>query len=491
MNTVALLDVLALGAFLVAFVTLLRVRADAPRVGLQLKVPMLVMLGLYLFVSFSNVVEHAGITSALDAYEDYAEVLFVPLVAYIVYSWSTAEQLAAATRAERAIRAEHDLLMSVVDTTPAGILVADADGAVWFANDLAERMLDLRATGQGGAMVCPVCADEGVVREGGTLDIGAIVSAAPLAGVLQTVPHDGDVRYMSVSATALPSENGGLRRAVLALEDVTERTMLERELEEYRQDLERIIDRRTSELLEVNRQLTEAARVRDAFLANMSHELRTPLNSIIGFTDVLLAGLSGPLTDEQRTQLAMVKESSTELLAMVSDVLDLARIEGGHAAVNLQTFDFGEHIGRLLDSMSALARSRGLTLTCECPPGPEVTSDPDKIGQVVRNLVANAIKFTDRGGAVTVRSPRAGGHAGGVVADTGIGIAPEDQERIFEAFQQVVSKDRAKPEGTGLGLAISRELCTLLGCDLSVVSAVGEGSVFTLRVPLAATPGDV
>ena len=271
---------------------------------------------------------------------------------------------------------------------------------------------------------------------------------------------------------------------MLVLEDVTERIGIELELEEYRQNLERIIDRRTSELLEVNRELTEAGQARERFLANMSHELRTPLNSIIGFTDLMLAGLPGPLTAEQEKQLGMVKDSSTELLGLVTDVLDLARVQSGHAAVAASRLDLGMHVARLVESMSALARTRGLALECVCPPGTDVTSDPDKIGQIVRNLVANAIKFTDRGGSITVTCGADGEHAFVRVVDTGIGIDEGDHDRIFEAFQQVETPDQARPPGTGLGLAISRQLCGLLGCELTVESRLGEGSTFMLLVPL-------
>jgi signal transduction histidine kinase len=490
-NAIAVLDTVSLAGFVLALVIVMLIRADSTGVCRQLKVPLLIVLALYAFVGASNVAEHAGISASLDAYEDYAEVLFVPLIAYILYSRSTAEQLAAARRAEHAIRSEHDLLMSVVETTPAGILVTDAAGLVSFANDEARRMLDLEGREDGAGLVCRACEDHGVVREGGSLDLAAVATAAPVSALLQTVERPEGTTFLSVSATPLLTSGPGEPRSVLVIEDVTARTSIERELEEYRQNLERVIDRRTSELLEVNQQLTEAGRAREEFLANMSHELRTPLNSIIGFTDIILSGLSGPLSEEQRTQLGMVKESSAELLSLVTDVLDLSRIEQGHSPVNIAPVDVGAHVGRLVESMRALARARGITLVWDCPSVSEVTTDPDKLGQIVRNLVANAIKFTDRGGTVTVRTTLEESCAVVTVSDTGIGIAEADLGRIFEAFQQVESPDRARPQGTGLGLAISRQLCGLLGCDLTVQSTVGHGSTFTLRIPLGAPHTDL
>jgi signal transduction histidine kinase len=480
MSLVTLIDVFAALAFLGAFCAALGIRSRTRGVGASLKYLLLIGVSLYLFVSVSNVFEHAGITSSLDAYEDFAEVLFVPLVAYTLYSRSTSEQLLAAENAERCLRGEHSLLMSVVETTPAGILVADESGGVSLANDEARRIVELfqEPAGDAPAGAGPVL-----------LDLAAIVRSAPVPGLLRSIGEGGAQTWISVRATPLDTEDAGILRAVVVLEDVTNRVLTENELEGYRRDLEQLVDLRTAELLDVNRELEKANQARQRFLANMSHELRTPLNSIIGFTDLLLRELPGPVTFEQRRQLGMVKASSAQLLGLVDDVLDLARIEAGHGVVELSKVELGARICELVASMSALAEVRGVRLSCEREGDAVVVTDTDKLGQIIRNLVSNAIKFTDRGGSVTVRMA---GQTRGVtiaVADTGIGIAPEDHERIFEAFQQVDSAERVKPQGTGLGLSICRELSDLLGYHLTVESAPGVGSTFTLLIPSDARAG--
>lgn len=473
MNAVALIDLVALLAFSAAFGAALMIRSQTRGVGASLKYLLLAGFGLYVFVSASNVLEYAGIAPAFDAYEDFAEVLFVPLVAYILYSRSTSEQLIAAENAERRTRREHELLMSVVDTTPAGILVATSAGDVTFANDEARRIMDLREAG----------ADNG----SGGLDLAFIVRDAPVTGVLRALVHDGVRTWVSVSATPLPREADDAElRAVVVLEDVTDRVQVEDELEHYRRDLEQLVDRRTAELLRVNRELKQANESSQRFLANMSHELRTPLNAIIGFTDLLLRELPGPVTEEQRRQLEMVKQSSTELLGLVDNVLDLARIEAGHGAVVDTEFALAERVCGIVDSMAALAEVRGVGLSCSGDETLWVRSDADKLGQIVRNLVSNAIKFTDHGGSVDVRVAERGDDIVIEVADTGIGIPPEHHDRVFEAFAQVETGDRVRPQGTGLGLAISRELCALLGCQLEMDSVPEEGSTFTVVVPAAA-----
>ena len=473
MSGVTIADVINLVALAIAFAAIVATRADTPGIGRSFKYLLLTGLGLLLFVGLSNVLEHAGITDALDAYEDYAEVLFVPLVAYIAYSRSTAEQLTAAENAERAARSEHALLMSVVDTTPAGILVADDRGDVSFANDEARRITSLgfagSEAGSGATTTAP--------------DLGSVVKSAPVSGRLDALDHDGSRTWVLVRATPIAIDGSDASHAVIVLEDVTERILAEDELEGYRQGLEQLVDRRTGELIEVNRELTKANEARQRFLANMSHELRTPLNAIIGFTDLLLRELPGPVTMEQRTQLGMVKESSIQLLALVENVLDLARIETGHGVVALVEVDLGSRIRATVASMEPIAEARGIHLRCECPEGVLVETDADKVGQIVRNLVSNAIKFTDAGGTVGIAVTRDAIETRVVVSDTGIGIAPGDQPRIFEAFQQVDSADRARPSGTGLGLAICRELCDLLGYRLTLVSTLGKGSTFTLHMP--------
>jgi len=463
MNPIAVLDVLALLAFGLAAALALRIPTRVPEVGRLVKYTLFSVAGLYFAVSLSNVLEHAGLTAALDVYEDFAEVLFVPIVAWAIYTRIGAERLVAARRAEDTIRSEHELLTSIVETSPAGIVVADTEGTVHFSNELADEMLGRALEGQ--------------------LDLGAIVRSVPEPRLHEPIGAGENAVYLSIRSTQLSTGSDGPARAVLVLADVTDRVRSDFEVEEYRQGLERAIDRRTGELLEANRQLQQASDAKQQFLAKMSHELRTPLNSIIGFSEIMLKGLSGPITDDQATQLAMVRNSGTQLLGLVNDVLEISRIEAGYSPVSVAQVNVCARTRELVESMSAVAATHDVRLECECAPGPLVTTDPDKLDQIVRNLISNAVKFTDPGGSVGVTVVHDADCVAISVSDSGIGIASSDQDRIFEAFQQVETPDRVRPEGTGLGLMICRELAGALGCTLMLESTPGQGSVFTVTVP--------
>lgn len=473
MSIVSLSDSIALLCFGLGLVLLLLAPARARSVGASFKYSLAVAIALLVFVSLSNVLEHAGITTALDAYEDYAEVLFVPLAAYILFSRSTTEQLAAAEAAEEQTRREHALLMSVVDTAPASIMVADAEGNVWFANDEARRYVEQPSDGVSLVLV-----------PGLRSVIARAVEAAPVRIARRWAMLDGAERWFSISATRLMSSPGGGDHAVVAFQDVTERVAAEAELAQYREELEEQVDRRTSELLELNQQLTEVNETGQRLLANVSHELRTPLNSIIGFTDLMLGEAPGPLNEEQRRQLGFVNASGNQLLTIVESVLELSKVEAGRGAVSLSVAELGETIRDVVNPLGIIAEDRGLTLRCSCETALTVLADVDKLGQIVRNLVTNAVKFTDPGGVVDVRLVTGAREALIQVVDTGIGIAPEDQKRVFDAFEQVDRTDRARSPGAGLGLSICRDLCGLLGYGLSLESEPGVGSTFTVHVPL-------
>ncbi|MDO8915759.1 MAG: ATP-binding protein, partial [Coriobacteriia bacterium] len=215
----------------------------------------------------------------------------------------------------------------------------------------------------------------------------------------------------------------------------------------------------------------------------MSHELRTPLNSIIGFTGVMLQGLTGQLTQEQTAQLLMVRRSGDRLLALINDILDLSRIEAGRVAVKAAETDLAVVVRACVETVRPLSTARGLDISIETlPEDTALVTDEQKLHQVLVNLLANAVKFTDSGGVTICAEEVDGDRVAFEVRDTGVGIAPEDLAAIFDEFVQV-HLDGGKPEGTGLGLAISRRLADLLGGTLSATSVVGEGSTFRLCIP--------
>ncbi|MBM4440805.1 MAG: GAF domain-containing protein [Candidatus Rokubacteria bacterium] len=240
-----------------------------------------------------------------------------------------------------------------------------------------------------------------------------------------------------------------------------------------------------TELQQRTTQLQVANRHKDEFLANMSHELRTPLNAIIGFSEVMLERMFGDVNDKQEEYLNDILSSGRHLLSLINDILDLSKIEAGRMELDLAEFNLAVAIDNAMTLVHERAARRGLTLTQEVDPSVgDFKGDERKIKQVLLNLLSNAIKFTPEGGRVEVRASLKGDVVEIAVKDTGVGIAPEDQETVFEEFRQVGTDLARKHEGTGLGLALSRRFVELHGGNLWLESEVGVGSTFTFALPV-------
>ncbi len=235
-------------------------------------------------------------------------------------------------------------------------------------------------------------------------------------------------------------------------------------------------------------QLSEANAQRGyrQFVASMTHELRTPIHGIQGLADVIAAGVYGSVTDKQKDACASIKRSAQTLLALVDDVLYLARSEVDGIAARPTSIDIHELVERVTAAVSWTVGTKRIQLRTEVPPGlSRVQSDPRWLAHIVVNLVSNAVKFTPEGGWVAVRATEAAGASAVVleVADSGIGIAREDRERIFEPFLQGDISDDKRYGGVGLGLALVARLAELLACDIELDSAVGQGATFRVTVP--------
>ena len=238
------------------------------------------------------------------------------------------------------------------------------------------------------------------------------------------------------------------------------------------------------EIEQKTRELEAASRHKSEFLANMSHELRTPLNAILGFSEILAQGMFGAVNDKQAEYLRDILESGHHLLSLINDILDLSKIEAGRMELEWGEFDLPQAIQNALTLVRerALRRGIGLHHAIDDRLG-AIQADERKIKQVLLNLLSNALKFTPEGGRVEVRASMAEGSVEVAVADTGVGIAPEDQEAVFEEFRQVGAAEK-KAEGTGLGLALSRKFVEVHGGRIWVESAPGRGSTFTFALPL-------
>ncbi len=238
------------------------------------------------------------------------------------------------------------------------------------------------------------------------------------------------------------------------------------------------------EIADKSQQLEVASRHKSEFLANMSHELRTPLNAIIGFSEVLAEKMFGDVNAKQAEYLQDILESGRHLLSLINDILDLSKIEAGHMELEPADFDLPSAIDNALILVRERATRRGITLgsTIDERLG-MVRGDERKVKQILLNLLSNALKFTPEGGRIDVRAGRHDEVAEVSVADTGIGIAPADQEAVFEEFRQVGAAER-KAEGTGLGLALTRKFVELHGGKILVQSEIGHGSTFTFTLPV-------
>ncbi len=217
----------------------------------------------------------------------------------------------------------------------------------------------------------------------------------------------------------------------------------------------------------------------------MSHEFRTPLNAILGYTNMLLQGISGEVPPPQRKSLGRIDSSAQHLLALINDILDISRIEAGKMPIHVGEFAIADLVGEIVAEVEPIVSRTKLTLMREIDADlPLVETDRAKVKQVVINLLTNALKFTPEGWVkIALSYDRASDRAVIAVSDTGIGIADEDQARIFEDFTQADSSSTRAFGGAGLGLSISKRLVTMLGGQLTLTSKVGKGSTFTLTVP--------
>ncbi len=243
------------------------------------------------------------------------------------------------------------------------------------------------------------------------------------------------------------------------------------------------LDRKVDELAQANMALYESNRLKSDFLATMSHELRTPLNSILGFSDVLLS--SNALSEKQQRWLRNIKSSGEKLLALINDILDLAKIEAGKMQLRLEDFSIHELCEGMLNMFRPLAEKKNIDLRGQIALDiPLLRQDVTKLQQILQNLVSNALKFTPEGGRVLLKAEADPVYVTLTVTDTGVGIAPEEQELVFEKFRQSGNPLTREHAGTGLGLSIVRELSKLLGGEVTLQSELGRGSTFTVRLPL-------
>jgi protein-histidine pros-kinase len=303
---------------------------------------------------------------------------------------------------------------------------------------------------------------------------------------------DGSTVPVSVSISPVQDSTGKIVGASKVARDITERLKAEKALRESHEDLERKVAERTEELKLAKERAETAGRAKSQFLASMSHELRTPLNGIIGFSEFLVDGKPGPLNAKQKEYLEDVLSSGRHLLQLINDVLDLAKVEAGRTVLSPELFSLRKAIAEVCNVAGSIAQKKRIAVSVSVAPELEsVMLDQVKFKQVVYNLLSNAIKFTDATGKVDIRCGREReGYFALSVKDTGIGIKPGDIGRLFKEFVQIDPGPGRRYDGTGLGLALTRKLAEMQGGKITVESKFGEGSTFTVVLPLAFQGGN-
>ena len=405
-------------------------------------------------------------------------------------------ELEALGEVSRAISSTLDLDRVLATVVSRANQLAETDGGAIYEFDQGSRALRLRATdGFPEEFVALLRTTPLVYGEGAVGRTVMTREPVQVANVMDTDAYTSRVRdalvrhgYQSLLAIPLLSEDevvGALvvnRRVAGAFADRTV-GLLRTFASQSALAIENA--RLFSEIEDKSRQLEEANQHKSEFLASVSHELRTPLNAIIGFSEVMLERLFGEVNEKQEEYLNDILSSGRHLLSLINDILDLAKIEAGRMELELGAFDVPQAIDNTLMLVRERAMRRGITLERSVEPRlGEINGDERKVKQVLLNLLSNAVKFTPEGGRIEVRAVVADGTVEISVSDTGVGIAPEDHEAVFEEFRQVGSDYARRHEGTGLGLALARRFVELHGGRIWVKSQVGQGSTFTFAIPM-------
>lgn len=326
---------------------------------------------------------------------------------------------------------------------------------------------------------------ESKVGKGTTVEIGhdlpsraAPITRAKLSEIAAILQKDSSSDPLEV----LRQQN---RELMQSLEEIRRKDEESKQLDQELSDTNRGVVALYAELDGRAEQLRQASELKTKFLSNMSHEFRTPLNSVLALSRLLLDRIDGDLTPEQERQVGYIRRSAESLLELVNDLLDLAKVEAGKVDIRPSAFTVAELFGGLRGALRPLLTGQAVELIFDIPDKvPNLFTDEAKVTQILRNLISNALKFTEQGEVrVTATFDAERKRVNLSVRDTGIGIAPQDHARIFEEFSQVETKIQKRVKGTGLGLPLSRSLAELLGGELILESVLGQGSVFTLSIP--------
>lgn len=382
-------------------------------------------------------------------------------------------------------------LAAIIESSDDAIVSKDLNGIVTSWNPAAERLFEFTADEMIGQSITKIIPKERLGEEDTVL---SRIRSGRRVDHFETVRQTKSGRLIEVSLTVSPvrDASGRVIGASKVARDITERKRL---LEAQRLAQAAAEAARREALEAENQRIQEASRVKTAFVANMSHELRTPLNSIIGFAELIADERFGTLPPKYRDFAATMVRSGRHLLQLINDILDLAKVESGRIDLRPERIDLQSLVDEACATVAGLAAARRIHIDVEVDAAiGRVYLDPGRLKQVLYNYLSNAIKFTAEGGRVTIRvAPESASEFRLEVIDCGIGIAPDDLQRLFVDFQQLDSSTTKRHAGTGLGLALTRRIVEAQDGRVGVYSAVGVGSTFWATLPrsTAARSADV
>jgi PAS domain S-box-containing protein len=377
-------------------------------------------------------------------------------------------------------------LAAIVESSNDAITSASLDLRYTSWNDGAERMFGHSAEQMLGRPLTALMPEE---RREEALGVLRRVMADGRVGHLETVRtgEDGSPVYVAFTYSPIRDSSGKVVGVSAIGQDITQRKRAETDRErllQAEQEARALAEAAQRDLFAQNERLRELDRLKDEFIALISHELRTPLTSIRGYTELLLDGEAGDLTDDQRQFLGVVERNSHRLLHLVGDLLFLAQLEAGKLSLEIGELDLAAVASESVETARPQAEAKGITLTLATGPVPSLAGDRARIAQLLDNLVSNAVKFTPEGGRVDVRVRRHEDQAILEVRDSGMGIPPEEQELLFERFFRTSTATEQAIQGTGLGLAISKAIVEAHSGRIAVSSDEGAGTTFRVTLPL-------